>query len=164
MATRKELPATRRYADPGSVSARLFRQAQSVMPGGNSRTSVFIAPHPPYAAEGAGCWLTDADGDRRLDLLNTYTLLIHAHAHPSITEAATRRLARGASFPLPTQEEIELASLLVERLAADADRRGRDRRVSRDLRGRARHGAARGASLLDSEGQTGTGQGPNRTS
>jgi hypothetical protein len=88
------------------------------MPGGNSRTSVFIAPYPPYAAEGAGCWLTDADGDRRLDLLNNYTSLIHGHAHPSITEAATRRLARGASFPLPTQEEIELASLLVERLPA----------------------------------------------
>jgi len=118
MATRKELPVTRRYADPGSVSARLFRQAQSVMPGGNSRTSVFIAPYPPYAAEGVGCWLTDADGDRRLDLLNNYTSLIHGHAHPSITEAATRRLARGASFPLPTQEEIELASLLVERLPA----------------------------------------------
>ena len=64
MAIRKELPVTRRYADPGFVSARLFRQAQPVMPGGNSRTSVFIAPCPPYAAEGAGCWLTDADGDR----------------------------------------------------------------------------------------------------
>ena len=118
MATRKELPVTRRYADPGSVSARLFRQAQSVMPGSNSRTSVFIAPYPPYAAEAAGCWLTDADGDRRLDLLNNYTSLIHGHAHPAITEAATRRLARGASFPLPTQEEIELASLFVERLPA----------------------------------------------
>ena len=31
-------------------------------------------------------------------------------------EAATRRLALGASFPLPTPEEIELATLLCERL------------------------------------------------
>src|SRR6185503_18288538 len=33
-----------------------------------------------------------------------------------IVEAATKRLAKGASFPLPTPEEIELAALLVDRL------------------------------------------------
>ena len=100
--TTTPLPTTRAYADPSSTSARLFQQAQSVMPGGNSRTSVFMAPYPPYAAEGQGCWVVDVDGDRRLDLLNNYTSLIHGHAHPAITAAATRRLARGASFPMPT--------------------------------------------------------------
>jgi glutamate-1-semialdehyde 2,1-aminomutase len=114
----KTLPVTRRYADPDSKAARLHRQARSLMPGGNSRTSVFMAPYPPYAAEGAGCWLVDVDGDRRLDLLNNYTSLIHGHAHPSITEAASARLARGSSFPLPTSEEVDLAALLVERLPA----------------------------------------------
>jgi glutamate-1-semialdehyde 2,1-aminomutase len=116
--TTTPLPITRAYADPSSTSARLFQQAQAVMPGGNSRTSVFMAPYPPYAAEGQGCWVVDVDGDRRLDLLNNYTSLIHGHAHPAITAAATRRLARGASFPMPTPEEVELASLLVERLPA----------------------------------------------
>ena len=116
--TTTPLPITRAYADPSSTSARLFQQAQAVMPGGNSRTSVFMAPYPPYAAEGQGCWVVDVDGDRRLDLLNNYTSLIHGHAHPAITAAATRRLARGASFPMPTPEEVELATLLVERLPA----------------------------------------------
>jgi glutamate-1-semialdehyde 2,1-aminomutase len=87
-----------------------------VLPGGNSRTTVFMAPRPIYAAEGEGCWVVDVDGDRRLDLLNNYTSLIHGHAHPAVTEAATRRLARGASFPLPTPEEIDLAALIVERV------------------------------------------------
>jgi len=116
--TTTPLPTTRAYADPSSTSARLFQQAQAVMPGGNSRTSVFMAPYPPYAAAGEGCWVVDVDGDRRLDLLNNYTSLIHGHAHPDITAAATRRLARGASFPMPTPEEVELATLLVERLPA----------------------------------------------
>src|SRR5262245_61693031 len=75
-----------------------------------------MAPRPPYADSGDGCWITDVDGDRRLDCLNNYTSLIHGHAHPSIVEAATRRLAKGASFPMPTPEEIELAALLVDRL------------------------------------------------
>lgn len=118
MATATTLPTTRAYADSNSRSAQLFKQAQSVMPGGNSRTSVFMAPHPPYAAEGEGCWITDVDGDRRLDLLNNYTSLIHGHAHPAIVSAATKRLAKGSSFPLPTPEEIELASLIVDRLPA----------------------------------------------
>jgi glutamate-1-semialdehyde 2,1-aminomutase len=75
-----------------------------------------MAPRPIYAADGEGCWLTDVDGERRLDLLNNYTSLIHGHAHPAVTEAATRRLARGVSFALPTPEEIDLAALLAERV------------------------------------------------
>jgi glutamate-1-semialdehyde 2,1-aminomutase len=109
---------TRAYAKPDSKSAQLWERAQAVLPGGNSRTTVFMAPRPIYAAEGDGCWIVDVDGDRRLDLLNNYTSLIHGHAHPSITEAATRRLARGASFPLPTAEEIELAAVIAERVAS----------------------------------------------
>ena len=110
------IPTTRAYAVPTRASARLWERAQEVLPGGNTRTTVFMAPRPIYAAEGEGCWLTDVDGERRLDLLNNYTSLIHGHAHPAVTEAATRRLARGASFPLPTPEEIDLAALLAERV------------------------------------------------
>src|SRR5262249_48398378 len=116
MRTKRPLAVTTKYADADSQAARLFRRAQGVMPGGNSRTTVYMAPYPPYAAEGQGPWVVDADGDRRLDLLNNYTALIHGHAHPAITAAATARMARGTSFPLPTAEEIELAALIVERL------------------------------------------------
>lgn len=112
----RTIPTTRGYSAPDSRSARLWQRAQDVLPGGNTRTTVFMAPRPLYAAEGDGCWIVDVDGDRRLDLLNNYTSLIHGHAHPAVTEAATRRLARGASFALPTPEEIDLATLLVERV------------------------------------------------
>src|SRR5687767_11270913 len=112
----RTLGDTRRWAMPGSKSAELFARAQDVMPGGNTRTTVYMAPYPPYAASGQGCWVTDVEGDRRLDCLNNYTALIHGHAHPAIVEAATRRLAQGSSFPLPTPEEIELATLLCERV------------------------------------------------
>jgi glutamate-1-semialdehyde 2,1-aminomutase len=112
----RTLGETRRWAEPGSKSAALFARAQGVLPGGNSRTTVYMAPYPPYAASGEGCWVTDVEGDRRLDCLNNYTALIHGHAHPAIVEAASRRLALGASFPMPTPEEVELAALLCERL------------------------------------------------
>src|SRR5215468_3513188 len=120
IATRPKSPRalgeTRLWLQPGSRSAALWARAQHVMPGGNTRTTVYMAPYPPYAASGDGCWVTDVEGDRRLDCLNNYTALIHGHAHPEIVEATTRRLALGSSFPLPTPEEIELAALLCERL------------------------------------------------
>ncbi|TMQ24180.1 MAG: aspartate aminotransferase family protein [Candidatus Rokuibacteriota bacterium] len=112
----RTLARTGRWAEPGSRSAALFARAQGVLPGGNSRTTVYMTPYPPYAASGDGCWITDVEGDRRLDCLNNYTALIHGHAHPAIVEAATRRLAQGASFPLPTPEEVDLAALLCERV------------------------------------------------
>ena len=116
MRTPRALARTARWAEPGSKSAALFARAQDVLPGGNSRTTAYMAPYPPYAVAGEGCWITDVEGDRRLDCLNNYTALIHGHAHPTIVEAATRRLALGASFPMPTPEEIDLAALLCERL------------------------------------------------
>jgi glutamate-1-semialdehyde 2,1-aminomutase len=118
MSAVRTITETRAYARPDSESAKLWERAQHVLPGGNSRTTVFMAPRPIYAAEGEGCWIVDVDGDRRLDLLNNYTSLMHGHAHPAVTEAATRRLARGASFPMPTAEEIDLAALIAERVGA----------------------------------------------
>jgi glutamate-1-semialdehyde 2,1-aminomutase len=115
---RTELGVTTKYTQPDSASARVYEQAKRVLPGGNTRTTVFMAPYPPYAAEGQGCWIIDVDGDRRLDCLNNYTALIHGHAHPAVVEAASRRLARGASFSMPTPEEVELAGLIVERVPA----------------------------------------------
>ena len=110
--------ATTKWAQTGSESARLFADAQAVLPGGNSRTTVYMAPYPPYADSGEGCWITDVDGDRRLDCINNYTALLHGHAHPNVVEAVIRRVRQGSAFALPTREEIALAALLSERLPA----------------------------------------------
>src|SRR6476646_10459822 len=108
----RALARTARWAEAGSKSAALFARAQGVLPGGNSRTTVYMAPYPPYAAAGEGCWITDVEGDRRLDCVNNYTALLNGNAYTTIEEAATRRLALGASFPMPTPVEIDLAALL----------------------------------------------------
>ena len=41
------LGRTGRWAEPGSRSAQLFARARGVMPGGNTRTTVDLAPYPP---------------------------------------------------------------------------------------------------------------------
>jgi glutamate-1-semialdehyde 2,1-aminomutase len=86
------------------------------MPGGNSRTTVFAAPYPAYVASAQGATVTDVDGQTRLDFVNNYTSLIHGHAHPRIIDAVTRQLPLGSAVSFPTESEICLAELLVERV------------------------------------------------
>lgn len=99
-----------------SRSSDLYDRACAVLPGGNTRTTVYTAPHPLYAARGAGSRVWDVDGVERVDLLNNYTSLMHGHAHPKIVAAATEQFARGACFSMPTESEIVLAELLCARV------------------------------------------------
>jgi glutamate-1-semialdehyde 2,1-aminomutase len=105
-----------RYLEPHSRSAELYARAQAVMPGGNTRTTVFAAPYPAYMASAQGATVTDVDGQSRLDFVNNYTALIHGHAHPAIVEAVARQLSIGTAVSFPTETEIRLAELLVDRV------------------------------------------------
>jgi glutamate-1-semialdehyde 2,1-aminomutase len=104
------------YPDPKSVSGTLYDRALASLPGGNSRTTVFMKPYPIYAARGEGCRVWDVDDNQYMDCINNFTSLIHGHAHPSLIEAATRQLTLGSAFGLPTESEIDLAELLASRL------------------------------------------------
>lgn len=96
----------------------LYDRALGHLPGGNSRTSLFVRPHPPYAASGAGYRLTDVDGHTVIDLLNNFTSLIHGHAHPRLVAVATEAIAGGSAYGLPTEHEVEFAELLAKRVPA----------------------------------------------
>jgi glutamate-1-semialdehyde 2,1-aminomutase len=104
------------YLEPGSRSAALWERARAVMPGGNTRRTVFTAPYPAYAQSAQGTYVTDVEGQRRLDFVNNYTALIHGHAHPQILEAVGRQLALGTAVSFPTESEIRLAEIVAERV------------------------------------------------
>ena len=104
------------YPDLTSRSHSLYDRALASLPGGNTRTTVFMQPYPIYAARGEDCRIWDVDGNEFIDCINNFTSLIHGHAHPALIEAATRQLALGSAFGLPTESEIDLAELLVSRL------------------------------------------------
>ncbi len=106
-----------KYREPGALSRQLYERASCVMPGGNTRHSVALAPYPIYARSGRDCRITDVEGEERVDFLNNYTSLILGHAHPSITQAVQRRAALGTAFTMPTPEEVELAELITARVA-----------------------------------------------
>lgn len=100
-----------------STSDYLFERAAKVMPGGNSRHTIFFPPFPPYAASGRGCRVTDVEGVERIDFINNYSSLIHGHCHAKIVEAVTDQAHKLFAVGLPTESEIILAELLCARLS-----------------------------------------------
>lgn len=112
-----ETVPTDRYANVREEYARqpYVTRARQVMPGGNTRTTVFAPPSPPYAASGRGCWITDRLGRRILDANNNYSSLIHGHAHPGVMAGVRNQLDMGTAFGLPTVFEIDLAERLAQR-------------------------------------------------
>ena len=100
-------------------SARLFADACAVIPGGvNSPVRAFTAVGgtPRFITSASGYWLTDADGNRYVDLVCSWGPMILGHAHPSVVEAVARVAASGLSFGAPTPGETELATEISRRV------------------------------------------------
>jgi glutamate-1-semialdehyde 2,1-aminomutase len=100
-------------------SEELFARARTLIPGGvDSPVRAFgaVGGVPRFAERGEGAYLTDADGVRRIDLVQSWGALLFGHARPEIVAAAADAAARGTSFGAPTEAEIELAARIVAAL------------------------------------------------
>lgn len=95
-----------------------FKEARRYFPDGTSRATIERDGGPIYVARGEGAHLVDLDGNRYLDLNNNFTTLIHGHAFPPVVEAVSDLLREGTCFSNPTEHEIALAALLVQRIPA----------------------------------------------
>ncbi|WP_433612240.1 glutamate-1-semialdehyde 2,1-aminomutase [Dactylosporangium sp. CA-139114] len=110
------------FAGDAPASQALFDRAQAIVPGGvNSPVRAFraVGGTPRFMVGGSGCWLTDADGRRYLDLVCSWGPLILGHAHPEVVAAITEAAARGTSFGTPTPGEVDLAEEIVARTPID---------------------------------------------
>ncbi|MEE6175506.1 glutamate-1-semialdehyde 2,1-aminomutase [Mycobacterium sp. 050134] len=103
-----------------AASARLFSDACAVIPGGvNSPVRAFTAVGgtPRFITEASGCRLTDADGNRYVDLVCSWGPMILGHAHPAVIDAVVRAASHGLSFGAPTPGESRLAAEIIGRVA-----------------------------------------------
>jgi glutamate-1-semialdehyde 2,1-aminomutase len=101
------------------VSAKLFDGACAVIPGGvNSPVRAFTAVGgtPRFITEARGCWLTDADRNRYVDLVCSWGPMILGHAHPAVVDAMQKAAASGLSFGAPAPAETELAAEIIGRV------------------------------------------------
>ena len=98
----------------------LFDRAQRVIPGGvNSPVRAFgsVGGTPYFVDRAQGPYLWDAEGRRYIDYVQSYGPGILGHAHPAVLEAITRAASAGTSYGAPTEAEVVLAEMVVDRIA-----------------------------------------------
>ena len=97
-------------------SLKAFKQAQTLIPGGvNSPVRAFksVGGTPIFIAEGNGAYLTDIDGNKYVDYVQSWGPLLFGHRDESIESAVIEAVKHGLSFGAPTQAESDLAELVI---------------------------------------------------
>ena len=98
-----------------SNSQSLFERAKKYIPGGvNSPVRAFraVGGNPLFMSHAKGAYLFDEDGNRFVDLINSWGPMILGHAHPVVEEAVKKALTGSPSFGAPTRREVEMAELV----------------------------------------------------
>lgn len=100
-------------------SQQLMERAQKSIPGGvNSPVRAFksVGGTPPFIVKGAGAYIWDEDGNRYIDYVGSWGPMILGHTHPEVIAAIAKVIQKGTSFGAPTELEITLAEMIIERV------------------------------------------------
>jgi glutamate-1-semialdehyde 2,1-aminomutase len=103
------------YATRNPASFARFLAATSVLPGGNTRSSLYYDPFPLSLVRGQGCRLWDADEHEYVDFLGEFTAGVYGHSDPTIRAAIVAILERGINLSGQTPLEAELAAIIGDR-------------------------------------------------
>lgn len=100
-------------------NAELFERACRSIPGGvNSPVRAFrsVGGTPRFVARAQGPYFWDAEDKRYIDYIGSWGPAILGHAHPAVVKAVQEAAVHGLSYGAPTEAEIRIAELLIERL------------------------------------------------
>ena len=114
-------PNSRPHPTAVVTNAGLFQRGLARIPGGvNSPVRAFrsVGGTPYFVAEGQGAYVTDVEGNRFIDYVQSYGASILGHANPVVVAAIQRAAALGTTFGAPTPGEILLAEELCARVPA----------------------------------------------
>lgn len=99
-------------------SEALFSRAQQIVAGGTTQgkapDTLLPGEYPIYADHGRGAHLWDVDGNRFLDWILAYGIIVLGYCDPDVDAAAIREIRQGFAFPLTRPVQNELAELLVQ--------------------------------------------------
>ena len=107
--------AVARYVAANPQSKEHHVRAARVLPGGNTRSSIFSHPFPIVLTGGRGARLTSLDGREYLDFLGEYTAGLYGHSNPVIAAAIHQALTDGWALGGQSRLEEQLASLICGR-------------------------------------------------
>lgn len=96
-------------------SQKFFEEAKTHLVGGvNSPVRAYRGYNfaPPFIERADGSYIWDVDGNKYIDFIASWGVMILGHSHPKILEAARSAINKGTSFGAPTEGETELARLI----------------------------------------------------
>ncbi len=99
------------------TSKELFERAKDCIPGGvNSPVRAFkaVGGNPIFITKAEGAYMYDEDGNKYIDLINSWGPMILGHTHKKIEEAIFKAVIGSPSFGTPNRMEVELAELITE--------------------------------------------------
>ena len=118
------------------------------LPGGDTRTTVYFAPYPPYMVRGKGCHVWDVDGNEYLDFSMAVGPLSLGYCYPAVDEAIRAQLEHGITFSLMHPLEVEVAGRQVIGFPALVDAGDGVRLTAFDTEDKAREEHRKGLARL----------------
>ena len=102
-----------RARNPKSLAQ--YETACAALPGGNTRSAIFVDPFPLTMAKGEGAHLWDIDGHEYVDFLSEFTAGLFGHSHPTIRRAIDQALDRGWNLGAQGAAEARFARAICDR-------------------------------------------------
>jgi glutamate-1-semialdehyde 2,1-aminomutase len=98
-------------------SKDLFDRAKNLIPGGvNSPVRAFkaVGGDPLFIKKAQGPFLFDEDGNRFIELINSWGPMILGHANEEVEKAVKEAISSSLSFGAPGYREVEMAELICQ--------------------------------------------------
>jgi glutamate-1-semialdehyde 2,1-aminomutase len=103
------------YRAQNPKSLGQYEEACAALPGGNTRSAIFVEPFPLTMVRGEGSRLWDLDGHEYVDFLSEFTAGLYGHSHPLIRRALDRALDGGVNFGAHGPAEARFAAAICAR-------------------------------------------------
>ncbi|HTE48143.1 MAG TPA: aminotransferase class III-fold pyridoxal phosphate-dependent enzyme, partial [Gemmatimonadaceae bacterium] len=100
-------------------SNEVMARARALFPGGvNSPVRAFggVGGEPFVVHRGEGCRIWDVDDREYIDYVLSWGPLVLGHAPPVVLDALNDAMRRGTSFGIPTELEVQLGEMIVDRM------------------------------------------------
>lgn len=97
-----------KYMKKTPTSARLWRQACKVMPGGVTANIKHFEPYPVFMEKAKGSRICDVDGNEYVDYCLCLGPLILGHGHPAVAKAISEQLSKKGTTIYGTPHELEI--------------------------------------------------------
>src|SRR5205823_15092890 len=107
--------AQEQYRARHPKSLAQYKEACAALPGGNTRSAIFVEPFPLMMARGEGAHLWDLDGHEYVDFLSEFTAGIFGHSHPLIRRAIDQALDNGWNMGAQGPAEARFAQAICAR-------------------------------------------------